>query len=535
GVWPRSAKSVPLSPEARRVLGISAESLSPAELVSALLKAPADLLYNGGIGTYVKASAETHAEAGDRGNDAVRVDARELRCKVVVEGGNLGFTQRGRIEYALAGGRINTDAIDNSGGVDTSDHEVNIKILLDAVVADGELTGKQRDTLLADMTAEVQALVLRDNYFQNQSLLLGGALGRALLDGQARFIRFLERAGRLNRALEYLPDDETIAERAQAGIGLACPERAVLLSYGKMWLYDQLLDSDLPEDAYVGSVLLRYFPRVLRERFQPQIERHPLRREIIATYVVNSMVNRVGPTFVHRLQDESGRTPVQVVRAYVAARQMYDLATYWSAVQGLNGRVPAAVQADLLIEAGRLTYRGTLWFLGRPALLGDVAAAVGRMGPGVATVAAGLEQWLGERERAALEGRVAALTDAGAPRDLARRAASLDALYAALDIVSIGEDAARSVEAVAEIYFGVSSRLDLPWLRTQIGRLPTDTHWQARARAALRDDLAGLQRLIASSVLRAGVASASAAEQLAAWEAGAAGSIARVRQVFGEL
>jgi glutamate dehydrogenase len=535
GVWPRGAKSVPLAPEARRVLGITAESLSPAELVSALLRAPADLLYNGGIGTYVKASGETHAEVGDRGNDAVRVDARELRCKVVVEGGNLGFTQRGRVEFALAGGRINTDAIDNSGGVDTSDHEVNIKILLDAVVAEGELTGKQRDALLVEMTAEVQALVLRDNYFQNQSLLLGGALGKALLDAQARFIRFLERAGRLNRALEFLPDDETIAERAQAGIGLACPERAVLLSYGKMWLYDQLLDSDLPEDPYIGSALLRYFPKALQERYPRQMERHPLRREIIATYVVNSMVNRVGPTFVHRLQDETGTTPVQVVRAYVAARQVYDLATYWSAVQALDGRVPAALQADLLIEAGRLIYRGTLWFLGRPALLGDIAAAVGRMGPGVVAVAAGLEGWLGERERAALKGRVAALANAGVPRDLARRAASLDALYAALDIVAIGEEAARPVEAVAEVYFGVSGRLDLPWLRAQIGRLPTDTHWQARARAALRDDLAGLQRQIASSALRAGAASASAAEQLAAWEARAAGGIARVRQVFSEL
>ncbi|HET9702149.1 MAG TPA: NAD-glutamate dehydrogenase, partial [Burkholderiales bacterium] len=481
GVWPRSAKSVPLSPEARRALAIEAESLSPAELVSALLKAPVDMLYNGGIGTYVKAQDESHADVGDRSNDAVRVDARELRCKVVVEGGNLGLTQRGRVEYALAGGRINTDAIDNSAGVDTSDHEVNIKILLDAVAADGELTGGQRDALLAEMTAEVQALVLRDNYFQNQSLFLGGTLGKALLDAQARFIRFLERAGRLNRGLEFLPDDETIATRAQAGIGLTCPERAVLLAYGKMWLYDQLLDSDLPEDPYIGSALLRYFPGALRERFARQMLRHPLRREIIATYVVNSMVNRVGPTFVHRLQEETGRTAAQVVRAYVAARQVYDLATYWSAVQALDGRVPAAVQADLLIEAGRLIYRGTLWCLGRPSLPDGVAASVERVGNGVRAVGAGLEQWLGERERAALENRVAALVDAGVPRDLARRAASLDALYAALDIVAIGEDAARPVEAVAAVYFGLGSRLDLPWLRAQIGRLPTDTHWQVRA------------------------------------------------------
>jgi glutamate dehydrogenase len=535
GVWARSAKSVPISPQARKALGIEAQSLSPADLIRALLRAPVDLLYNGGIGTYVKASTETHADVGDRGNDALRVDARELRCRVVVEGGNLGITQRGRIEYALAGGRINTDAIDNSGGVDTSDHEVNIKILLDAVVAQGELTMKQRDALLAEMTGEVQELVLRDNYFQNQSLFLGGILARALLDAQSRFIRFLERAGRLNRALEFLPDEEEIAARARAGLGLTCPERSVLLAYGKLWLYDELLASDLPEDSYIGSALQRYFPRVLRERYAPYMERHPLRREIIATYVVNSMVNRVGPTFVHRIQEEAGTAPAQVVRAYVAARQVYDLAGFWGAVQALDGRVAVQVQAELLIEAGRLIYRATLWFLGRPALLADIGGAVARFAPGVRAVEGGLAGWLGEPERAAMEARVAALADAGVPRELAWRGAALDALYSALDVVSMGEEAGRSPEAVAAVYFGVSSRLHLPWLRAQIGRLPTETHWQARARAALRDDLAVLQRQIAVSVLQLGPAGTAAGELIGAWEARAGGGLERVRQVFAEL
>ncbi|HSD61301.1 MAG TPA: NAD-glutamate dehydrogenase domain-containing protein, partial [Burkholderiales bacterium] len=535
GVWPRSAKSVPLSPEARRALGTETETLSPADLVRALLRAPVDMLYNGGIGTYVKASGETHAEVGDRGNDAVRVDARELRCRVVVEGGNLGLTQRGRVEYALAGGRINTDAIDNSGGVDTSDHEVNIKVLLDAVVADGELTGKQRDALLAEMTGEVQALVLRDNYFQNQSLLLGGALGKALLDGQARFMRFLERAGRLNRALEFLPDDETIAERAQAGLGLTCPERAVLMAYGKIWLYDQLLASDVPEDPYIASALQRYFPRALRERYARQMERHPLRREIIATYVVNSMVNRVGPTFVHRIQEESGAAPAQVVRAYVAARQVYGLAEYWSAAQALDTRVPAPVQAELLIEAGRLIYRATTWFLHQPQQLSDIGAAVARFSGGERAVTARLHAWLGERERSALEGRAAALVKMGVPVELARRAAALDALYSALDIVSVGDEIRRPVENVAAVYFGVSSRLDLPWLRGQIGRLPTDTHWQVRARAALRDDLAGLQRQIGVSVLSLGPGIPSPGDLVAAWEARAGTGLERARQAVTEL
>ncbi|HEX6827435.1 MAG TPA: NAD-glutamate dehydrogenase, partial [Burkholderiales bacterium] len=284
-----------------------------------------------------------------------------------------------------------------------------------------------------------------------------------------------------------------------------------------------------------GSALQRYFPRALRERHARHMERHPLRREIIATYVVNGMVNRVGPTFAHRLQEESGAAPVQVVRAYTAARQVYDLVGFWSGVQTLDGRVPAAVQADLLIEAGRLLYRGTLWFLGRAGVLADIGAAVARFGAGERAVAAGVEGWLGERERSALESRVAALTQAGVPRDLARRAASLDALYAALDSVAIGGDAGWPVEGVAAVYFGVSSRLDLPWLRTQIGRLPIDTHWQARARAALRDELAGLQRRIAASVLSLGPAMSAPGALLGAWEKSAAGRLERVRQVFAEL
>ncbi|HXF45825.1 MAG TPA: NAD-glutamate dehydrogenase domain-containing protein, partial [Burkholderiaceae bacterium] len=314
GVWPRAAKSIPISPQARRALGIEAEALTPNELIAAILRAPVDLLYNGGIGTYVKASTETHAEVGDRANDAVRVDGRELRCRVVAEGGNLGFTQRGRVEAALAGVRLYTDAIDNSAGVDTSDHEVNIKILLGLAIAEGELTEKQRNALLASMTDEVAALVLRDNYFQTQAISYTARIGVKLLDQQARFIRFLEKSGRLNRALEFLPSDEEIAERKARGIGLTRPELAVLLAYSKMWLFDELLASDVPEDPWIGTALARYFPAALRERFAAYIPRHPLRREIIATHVLNSMINRAGATFVHRLMETTGAAPPQIVR-----------------------------------------------------------------------------------------------------------------------------------------------------------------------------------------------------------------------------
>ncbi|MGH8805726.1 MAG: NAD-glutamate dehydrogenase domain-containing protein, partial [Polaromonas sp.] len=319
GIWPRTAKAIVLPAQARSALGIEAEQLTPNELMRAILLAPADLFYNGGIGTYIKSSAETHADVGDKANDTIRVNGAELRCKVVAEGGNLGCTQRGRIEYALRGGLINTDAIDNSAGVDCSDHEVNIKILLNSVVGEGELTGKQRDKLLAEMTEDVGRLVLRDNYFQNQVLGVTRARGMELLDEQARYLRHLGGAGRLNRKIEFLPSDEVIAERRQAGSGLTTPELAVLLAYNKMELYDLVLASDVPEDPFIATALQRYFPQPLRERFPAQLLRHPLRREIIATHVVNSMVNRVGPTFSHRLHEETGAAPADIVRAYVGA------------------------------------------------------------------------------------------------------------------------------------------------------------------------------------------------------------------------
>ncbi|MGB3429709.1 MAG: NAD-glutamate dehydrogenase domain-containing protein, partial [Burkholderiaceae bacterium] len=381
GIWARSEKSIPVSPQVKAVLGIEAARLTPAELISAILKAPVDLLYNGGIGTYVKSSGETHADVGDRANDTVRIDGRELRCKVVGEGGNLGFTQLGRVEAARAGVRLYTDAIDNSAGVDTSDHEVNIKILLSLPIAEGELTEKQRNALLAEMTDEVAQLVLRDNYFQTQSLSVSGRAGGRLLDHQQRFIRFLEKEGRLNRALEYLPSDEEIDERRTRGVALTGPERAVLLAYSKMWLFDALLASDLLEDPWVATGLQRYFPVPLRERFGPYIERHPLRREIIATHVLNSMVNRVGATFVHRLMEATGATPPQIVRAYLLAREVFSLVSTWEAIERLDNVVADEVQSQMLNELGRRTGRATTWFLRSRRLVEPMDRTIARFAP----------------------------------------------------------------------------------------------------------------------------------------------------------
>ncbi|HEX2741230.1 MAG TPA: NAD-glutamate dehydrogenase domain-containing protein, partial [Rubrobacter sp.] len=306
GIFERTAKSIPLSPQVREMLDVEAESLTPTELINAMLKAEVDLLWNGGIGTYVKASTESNAEVGDRANDTLRANGDDLRCRVVGEGGNLGFTQRGRIEYALRGGRIYMDAIDNSAGVDCSDHEVNIKILLDAIVEDGDMTEKQRNELLAAMTDEVGDLVLRDNYQQTQAISQALTLAHPMVDVHARYIHALEHAGRLNRELEFLPGDEELGERRSDGKGLTAPELAILLSYSKITTYKDLLNSDAPEDPYLSRELERYFPTPSRERFREQIHEHRLHREITATHVTNSLVNRCGPSFGFRIGEETG-------------------------------------------------------------------------------------------------------------------------------------------------------------------------------------------------------------------------------------
>jgi glutamate dehydrogenase len=536
GVWSRSAKSIPISPQAARRLAIEASSLTPNELINAILKAPVDLLYNGGIGTYVKASSESHAEVGDRANDAIRVDGRELRCKVVAEGGNLGCTQRGRIEYALmgvngSGGRINTDAIDNSGGVDTSDHEVNIKILLGLAIADGELTVKQRNALLAQMQDEVATLVLRDNIYQTQVLSVAGRAGVRLLDQQQRLIRFLERKGRLNRALEHLPSDDEFAERKARGIGLTSPERAVLLAYAKLWLYDALLASDLPDDPWVAGALERYFPSALRARFAPLMPRHPLRREIVATHVVNSMLNRVGATFVHRVLDGSGREPAQIVRAYLLTRESFGLVPMWLEIDALDALVPDAVQAALLLELGRLTLRATTWFLRSPRRLAEpIADTVGRFGPAVAALAA--REVARRAEASAGEDPDRRWIDAGVPAQLAHRVACAQAMVAALDIAETAEAVGRPVEQVAEAHVTIGERLGLGRLRSLIAALPSDGHWEGRAKGALGDELAALQQAFTAEALRA---AGDGDDPLARWAQQRAGALARAQRLGADL
>ncbi|MEU5157926.1 NAD-glutamate dehydrogenase domain-containing protein, partial [Glycomyces sp. NPDC021274] len=335
GIHPRSAKSIPINAQVRAALGIEAgvKKMTPADLMQTILKAPVDLLWNGGIGTYVKASTESHADVGDKSNDAIRVNGEDLRVKVVGEGGNLGLTQLGRIEFASAGGKINTDAIDNSAGVDTSDHEVNIKILLNSVVANGDMTVKQRNKLLAQMTDEVGSLVLRNNYAQNTALALALAQSSSMLHAQQRFMRRLVRDGHLDRALEFLPTDRQIRERLSAGRGLTQPETAVLLAYTKITVADELIQTALPDDPYLQHLLHAYFPTALREKFTEQVDGHALRREIVTTVMVNDTVNTGGTSFLHRMREETGASLEEVVRAHTAARAIFRLNQVWDDVE----------------------------------------------------------------------------------------------------------------------------------------------------------------------------------------------------------
>ncbi len=387
GVWPRAAKSIPLSPQARELLCTDAEALTPAEVISALLKAPVDLLFNGGIGTYVKASSETHSEVGDRANDGLRVDGVDLRCRAVVEGGNLGLTQRGRVEYALAGGLVNTDAIDNSAGVDTSDHEVNIKILLDGAVAAGDLTVKQRNALLDEMADEVAHLVLRNNYEQNRALANARAQTVSMIDVHARYISSLEREDLIDRTLEFLPTDRQLAERQASGVGLTTPEFAVLLAYTKTTNVREILASDLPDDPFVADEIARYFPTPLRERFRGEMERHRLRRDIVAMRIVNSTVNKAGISFDFRMTEETGASVVDSTRAHIAARAIFAMQDLWTPIEALDGAVAPDVQLRMMLALRHTVERGALWLLRhrRPPL--DITATVAAFSDGVQELA----------------------------------------------------------------------------------------------------------------------------------------------------
>jgi glutamate dehydrogenase len=534
GVYSRSAKTIKLSPQARAMLGLDRDTLSPIELIRALLCMPVDLLWNGGIGTYVKASDETNADVGDRANDAVRVDGRDLRCKIVGEGGNLGFSQRGRIEYALNGGRINTDFVDNSGGVDCSDHEVNIKILLNTVHQRGKLPLARRNKMLADMTEDVAALVLRDNYLQSQAISTLELRAKADLFEHAHTIRSLELSGHLDRALEFLPSSETIEDRHRAGQGLTRPELAVLLAYGKMTLYSRLIDSDVPEDPYLSQELERYFPALIERHFGRLLKQHRLRREIIATATTNSIVNRMGPTFARRVQEDTGANAASVVRAYAIAREAFEMRKTWSDIEALDNRIAAATQYDMMHETARLLRFGTYWLLRHQPDSLNIDAQVQRFRRGLSELDDAIPRVLSGADLAAYETRFEHYRSADVPEALCNRMATLNALRSGFDLVAIAERTGLQIDRAAIVYFGVGTALSLDWLREQIEVLGVEGHWQAVARTTLRDNVYELQRALCLQVLK-DTRRGSVNDLLDAWLASRKASVDAVRQTMNDM
>ncbi|MGK2930613.1 MAG: NAD-glutamate dehydrogenase [Acidimicrobiales bacterium] len=534
GVFPRSAKSIKLTPEVKALLGVESDALAPNGLIHAMLQAPVDLLWNGGIGTYVKASSETHTDVGDKANDNLRVDAAELRCRVVGEGGNLGLTQPARIEFARLGGRINTDAIDNSAGVDCSDHEVNIKIVLDAVVGAGDLTAKQRDELLASMTDDVADLVLADNVRQNQALANAVVQAPSLIDVHQRYLRWLELNDQINRIVEHLPGDEELAERKADGHGLMSPEFAVLLAYTKNVLADELLTGELPDDPWCDRLLFDYFPDVLGDRYPDQIRRHRLHREIVATVLANEVVDHQGITSLFRVRDETGASATDTTKAFVAATELFGLPSLRAAVAALDHRVPAPIQTRMLLEARRLGERAARWLL-RSRSGGSLGEILDRFGPGVGTLVEVLPSILVGAEKEAFDVTVAELTECGVPGDAARRVGCFDELLGALDCVELAEVSQEPVDVIAAVRFQLEDQLGLRPLMDQIIGLGRDDRWQSLARLSLREDLHSQVSRLTGLVLESTDADLAEHGRVRAWSKENKLGVARIASVLGDI
>ncbi|WP_405447680.1 NAD-glutamate dehydrogenase [Streptomyces achromogenes] len=537
GVFPRTAKSIPLNSHIREALGIDGKvaKMTPADLMRTILKAPVDLLWNGGIGTYVKASTESHADVGDKANDAIRVDGQDLRAKVVGEGGNLGLTQLGRIEFARLGGKINTDAIDNSAGVDTSDHEVNIKILLNGLVADGDMTVKQRNKLLAEMTDEVGALVLRNNYAQNTALANALSQAKDMLHAQQRFIRHLVREGHLDRALEFLPTDRQIRERLAQSQGLTGPETAVVLAYTKITVAEELLHTSLPDDPYLRGLLHAYFPTALRERFADAIDHHPLRREITTTVLVNDTVNTGGTTYLHRLREETGASLEEIVRAQTAARVIFCAAPVWDAVEALDNKVDAAVQTRIRLHSRRLVERGTRWLLNNRPQPVQLAETVEFFADRVERVWQELPKLLRGADLEWYQHVYDELSEAGVPDELATRVAGFSSAFPALDIVSVADRMGKEPLDVAEVYYDLADRLDITQLMDRIIELPRTDRWQSMARASIREDLYAAHAALTADILAVGNGTSTPEQRFEAWEEKNAALLSRARTTLDEI
>ncbi|MDX1301737.1 NAD-glutamate dehydrogenase [Photobacterium sp.] len=501
GIFSRRSKSIKLTPQIQKLLGTRKQSLTPNELIRLILQMEVDLLWNGGIGTYVKAQSETHTDVGDRANDGLRINGGELRTKIVGEGGNLGMTQLGRVEFAKKGGRVNTDFVDNVGGVDCSDNEVNIKILLNSLVASGDLTYKQRNELLARMEDEVGEIVLDNAYCQSESISVTQQQQAQLLKEQIRFIHQLERAGKLDRALEYLPDDDTLAKREKSGMGLTRPELAVLVAYGKMVLKEDLVSDEIANDPYHSRLLPGYFPKELQEKYRLQMDQHPLKQELIATALANQMSNEMGCNFVTRLQDETGATIVEISAAYTIGRQVFNFERVFDQIRELDNVSPAEVQYEMIYRCRRMLRRATRWILRNRNRAMGIEQQIDFYRPVVKTLDANLERYLVTEEVEEHNEQAELMIQQGAPESLAHSIARLTSLFSAMDIAQIANELGKEIDYIARVYFVVGAKLSLHWFLKQIHNQPVENHWQALARASFREDLDWQQRHLTSAVI----------------------------------
>jgi len=535
GVFSRTAKSISISPEMKELLGINADRLPPNTLISHILKAEADLLWVGGIGTYVKGTSESHADVGDKANDGVRVNGADLRCKVVGEGGNLGFTQLARIEYALNGGRGNTDFIDNSGGVDCSDHEVNMKILLNRVVAQGDLTSKQRNQMLEEMTDDVAGLVLKNNYRQTQAMSLASMDTAPRLDEYRRLMNTLESEDKLNRSLEFLPDDEVLAERKLAKKGLTRPELAILLSYVKADLKQTLMDSSLPDDPLLTGEMYKVFPKAMVTNFARELDGHQLRREIIATQVANDMVNHMGITFVERLGQSTGADAPSIALAWLIVRDVFRIDNWWDRIEALDYHVPAQLQLELMQSLMRLMRRAVRWLLRNRRSELSIQSHMERFADDVWAITSNLSDYLGDQARQHWEQRRHYLEEAGLAEDLAAVLSGTNYLYATLSIIESRETTGMSLKSVANLYYDLGERLDLTWFAEAIAALTPSSHWQALARESFREDLDWQQRSLTTGVLRLAGEESNIPETIESWQQKNEHMIARWNSMLAEI
>jgi glutamate dehydrogenase len=501
GVYNRSAKSIKLSPEIQKALQLEESQMTPNDLIHAMLKAPVELIFNGGIGTFIKASTETHADAGDRTNDNIRVDANEVNARVIGEGGNLGVTQLARIEYSLNGGIMFTDFIDNSAGVDCSDHEVNIKILLNKLIFDGTMSLPERNQLLETMTDEIAELVLEDNYAQTQMLTLEASVGQETMDLFRRYMSELEKKGRLKRKLEYLPDDKMLLERKVHNKGLTRPEIAILLAHCKIFLKNDILDSDVPEDPFFIDYLLSAFPIPLRQKYLPQMKEHSLRREIIATQLSKDVTDHMGINFVERLQRETGASVAFIMRAYVIAISIYDMKALWQQIEALDSKVAVQSQQKMMLQIYYLIRRATRWFLRnrKPDL--DIEAGIRDFTQPINELIKELPTLLVASDHDVLESEIHLAIEEGIPEPLARKMAACVTLFSSLDIVEAARKHNFPVTAMAQTYYSLGNRLELDFLREQLNSYAMENQWDELARSGFRDDLDNVQRKLSISVL----------------------------------